>query len=56
MFSVPLISIVLTLIVNKYSFMWASLVGGAAYFLYPPLMLWWARRFKGRSREFDGPL
>jgi len=55
MFLVPLTSIVLTLIINSFSYIWASLLGGAAYFLYPPLMIWWAKRFKNRSREFDGP-
>src|SRR5690554_4652783 len=55
MFLVPLTSIVLTLVINGFSYMLASLLGGAVYFLYPPLMIWWAKRFKKKSREFDAP-
>ncbi len=53
LFIVPLISIVLTLIINSYSFVWASVAGGVTYFLYTPLMILWHNRFKSKSREFN---
>ncbi len=53
MFSVPLISIVLTLIINEFSFIWASVIGGTTYFLYTPLIIMWYTKFKRKSKEFD---
>ncbi len=53
LFIVPLISIVLTLIINSYSFVWASVAGGVTYFLYTPFMILWHNRFKSKSKEFN---
>ena len=53
MFSVPLVSILLILILNAFSFIWASVVGGMAYCLYTPLIMIWYNKFKNRSKEFD---
>ncbi len=53
MFSVPLISIILTLIINEFSFIWASVVGGITYCLYTPLIIMWYKKFKKKSKEFD---
>ncbi len=53
MFSVPLLSIALTLIIRPYSFIWASIIGGIAYNVYVPLILWWNHKFKKKSLEFD---
>ncbi|WP_194774585.1 TMEM175 family protein [Pararhodonellum marinum] len=52
MFSVPLVSIVITLAINEFSFIWASVAGGVTYFLYTPLMIWWYRKFKNKANEF----
>ncbi len=52
LFSVPLLSILLTLIINEVSFIWASVVGGVSYFLYTPLMIWWHNKFSRQSKEF----
>ncbi len=54
MFSVPLISILLTLIINEFSFIWASIIGGVSYFLYTPSIFWWHYKFEAKSKEFDG--
>lgn len=53
MFSVPLLSIFLTLIINEFSFLWASVVGGVTYVLYTPLMLFWYKNFKKSSKKFE---
>lgn len=53
MFALPLLSIFLTIVVNEFSFAWASFVGGMTYFGYTPLIIWWHRRFRKRSKEFD---
>ncbi|MCB0263653.1 MAG: DUF1211 domain-containing protein [Calditrichaeota bacterium] len=52
MFSVPLLSIALTLVFNQLSFIWASIVGGITYCLYTPLIIWWYNKFKNKSNEF----
>lgn len=52
MFSVPLISILLTVTVNQYSFVWASVVGGVTYFLYTPLIILWYNYHQKKSKEF----
>lgn len=52
MFSVPLLSILITVIINQFSFIWASVFGGITYFLYTPLMIWWHRGFLNKSKEF----
>ncbi|WP_226390647.1 TMEM175 family protein [Penaeicola halotolerans] len=51
MFAVPLLSIALTLIVNNYSFIWASVVGGLSYLIYTPLMFWWSSRYDRMVKE-----
>lgn len=53
MFAVPMVSIVLTIIINEFSFIWASVIGGVAYFLYTPLIIWWHNQFRTKSVEFD---
>ncbi|MBX3042864.1 MAG: DUF1211 domain-containing protein [Candidatus Kapabacteria bacterium] len=53
MFVVPLISIILTLIINEFSFIWASVVGGVTYCLYTPLIILWHNKFKNKSKEFE---
>lgn len=46
MLMIPLLSIFLTLIVNQYSFIWASVIGGVTYCFYTPLMIIWHKKFK----------
>lgn len=53
MFVVPLLSILFTLIINEFSFIWASVIGGITYFLYTPLMIWWHNQFKRKSKKFE---
>lgn len=53
LFSVPLLSIVVTLLINQFSFVWASVFGGVTYFLYTPLMIWWHKDFLMKSKEFE---
>ena len=55
MFTVPIISIILTLIISTFSSSMASFVGGMTYFLYTPLMILWSRRFKKKSKKFGMP-
>jgi uncharacterized membrane protein len=52
MFVVPLLSIILTLVINEFSFIWASVIGGVTYCLYTPLIILWHNRFKNKSKEF----
>lgn len=53
MFGVPLVSIFSTIIINEFSFIWASFVGGMTYLLYTPLIIWWYSQFKKKSTSFD---
>ncbi|HMN18454.1 MAG TPA: TMEM175 family protein [Ignavibacteriaceae bacterium] len=53
MFLVPLLSILLTLVINEFSFIWASVIGGMTYSLYTPLIILWHSRFKNKSKEFE---
>lgn len=53
LFSVPLLSIVLTLFINRYSFIWASVVGGITYCLYTPLMILWYKKFTEMANGFS---
>lgn len=53
MFVVPLISILVTLFLHKFSFIWASIMGGVTYCFYTPLIFWWYNQFKKKSKEFD---
>lgn len=53
LFTVPLVSIVLTFIISEYSFIWASIAGGVSYFLYTPLIILWHHKFKIKSKKFD---
>ncbi|WP_317194879.1 TMEM175 family protein [Algoriphagus pacificus] len=53
MFMVPLLSILLTLVINEFSFIWASVVGGMTYFLYTPFIFLWYSRFNNKSKEFE---
>jgi len=52
LFAVPLLSIILTIIINQFSFNWASFIGGVTYFLYTPLMIWWHNKYKKTSKDF----
>ncbi|MEZ5041680.1 MAG: TMEM175 family protein [Saprospiraceae bacterium] len=52
MLAVPLASISSTIILNKFSFIWASVAGGITYCLYTPLIIWWHNKFKNKSKEF----
>lgn len=53
MFVVPLFSILLTIVVNEFSFIWASVAGGVIYFLYTPLIILWHNKFKNKSKDFE---
>lgn len=53
MFIVPVISIALTLIINQFSFIWASIIGGISYCLYTPLIILWQRNYEKREKEFQ---
>jgi len=50
---VPFISVVVTLLLKNYSVLWASLLGGCAYWLYPVLIIIWNKRFKNRKKAFN---
>jgi hypothetical protein len=52
-FAVPLFSIITTLIINEYSFVLASIVGGCIYGLYTPLILIWSKKFKAKSEKIS---
>lgn len=52
MMFVPLLSILVTVLVNLISFAWASFLGGFIYFLYTPLMIKWHNKFKNEASEF----
>lgn len=52
MFSVPLLSIISTIIINEFSFIWASIIGGMIYCIYTPLIIWWHNQFKNKSKKF----
>lgn len=53
MFFVPLISILVTVLIQPFSFIWASFLGGLTYLLYTPLIIWWHARFKRKSKSFE---
>ncbi len=53
MFVVPLLSILLTIVINKFSFIWASVISGVTYCLYTPLIIWWHNMFNNKSKEFS---
>jgi len=53
MFVVPLLSILLTLVINEFSFIWASVVGGVTYCLYPPLIILWQNKFRNKSKKIE---
>jgi len=55
MFAIPLLSICSTLIINQFSFVWASFVGGIVYVLYTPLIIAWHHQFKKQSKAFAMP-
>ncbi|MCH7412472.1 DUF1211 domain-containing protein [Belliella sp. R4-6] len=52
MFSIPLLSILITLIINRFSFIWASAIGGIVYNLYLPLIIIWTKKFKKKSQAY----
>lgn len=54
MFSVPLLSILLTIIINSFSYIWASILGGVIYCLYTPLILWWQKVYNKNYYSNDG--
>lgn len=49
MFSVPLFSVIITLILFRYSIVWSSIIGGITYGLYPPLITIWNKIFTKRK-------
>ncbi|MBK7232053.1 MAG: DUF1211 domain-containing protein [Saprospiraceae bacterium] len=53
MFIVPLLSIVLSIIVNQFSYILASIIGGLTYWLYPPLIISWHKKFNDKSKSFE---
>jgi uncharacterized membrane protein len=53
MFAIPLLSILVTVIIEGFSFVWASVFGGIVYFLYTPLMIWWSKEFSKKSKAFE---
>jgi uncharacterized membrane protein len=52
LFSVPLLSIFSTFIINEYSYIWASIVGGSIYNLYIPMISIWNKKFKKESIKY----
>ncbi|MDL1891939.1 DUF1211 domain-containing protein [Sphingobacteriales bacterium CHB3] len=53
MCAVPLLSIGLTALINRYSYIWASVVGGITYCLYIPTMLMWYRSFEKKAKAYE---
>lgn len=53
MFIVPLISIGLTLLINQFSFIWSSVIGGIVYCLYTPLIINWSNNYKKTSTQYE---
>jgi len=53
LFSVPILSIAITLAINEYSFILASIIGGCTYNLYGPLIYLWKRKFEKDSKQFS---
>ena len=49
--AVPLLSVLLTLIVNPFSYGLAAAIGGFTYGLYVPAMYLWKRRIAKQSKE-----
>lgn len=52
MFIVPILSVILTYLINLYSFIWASVIGGVVYILYTPAVIYWAKKYEKNSQEF----
>ncbi len=46
MMGVPLVSVLVTALLKNFSVSLASILGGMAYNLYVPTMIWWSRKFK----------
>jgi uncharacterized membrane protein len=53
MFTVPLLSILVTLLVNRFSFIWASVAGGLTYMLYMPVIRLWYLRYTRKAAAFN---
>lgn len=53
MFVVPLISIAVTMLINPFSYIAASVAGGVAYCLYTPLIIVWYNQFAKTSKTFS---
>jgi uncharacterized membrane protein len=53
MFSVPLLSIFVTVFINSFSYIWASTIGGAVYCLYSPLILHWYKNYKKKLQNYE---
>lgn len=51
MFSIPLLSVLITAMVNHYSYAWASFAGGVIYMLYAPAMIIWQRNYSKNSKK-----
>lgn len=54
MFVVPLLSILVTLFINQFSYIWASVIGGVVYFLHTPAIIIWHQKFEKKSENFEG--
>jgi uncharacterized membrane protein len=52
-FVVPLISILATFIINQYSYILASIIGGCIYTLYTPLIIIWSKNFNAKSKHYS---
>lgn len=53
MFTVPLVSIAIVLTIKPFSYIWASVIAGNAYWLYYPAMMVWSKKFEKATKKFD---
>lgn len=56
MFSVPVISIIVTALLKPHSIALSSILGGVAYNLYIPLIFWWQGKYRRKIGTFDQEL
>lgn len=53
MFTVPVVSIAVTLLISRYSTVWASVAGGMTYWLYMPAIWWWHHRYTRKAATYE---
>lgn len=53
MFGVPLLSVIITVVLHRASFIWASVAGGVTYLLYTPAMILWSRGYRRGAAAYD---